>query len=64
MAVLEQFRLRGVSLLEVLQAQEDYFGVAMRYIDARVAEQAAGYELARALGRIGAAFDIFGTSGR
>lgn len=63
MAVLEQFRLRGVSLLEVLQAQEDYFSVAMRYIDARVAAQAARFELARALGRIGAAFNISGGAG-
>lgn len=58
MAVLGQFRLRGVSLLEVLQAQEDFFDVAMRYIDARVAEQVAAFELARALGALGPAFDI------
>lgn len=63
MAVLEQFRLRGVSLLQVLRAQEDYFSVAMRYIDARVSVQVARFELARALGRIGVAFDVSGGSG-
>ncbi|MDF1720840.1 MAG: TolC family protein [Minwuia sp.] len=58
MAVLDQFRLRGVSLLEVLQAQEDFFDVAMRYIDARIAAQVAVFELARALGALPSAFDI------
>lgn len=58
LSILQQFRLRGASLIDVLGTQDDYFVVARRYVDTLVDAQLAAWRLAQVTGVLVAAFDV------